>query len=93
MDERQLMSLSTTQIVTATALPEPTLVDNMQLTRRDIEECILIIITAIVMTNIAERISHRYRQTRLDKCSESIDLSQTLNMCSVHPDLTVSHFT
>ena len=92
MDEGQLTSLSTTQIVTATALPEPTLVDNMRLTRRDIEECILIIITAIVMTNIAERISHRYRQTRLDKCSESIDLSQTLNMCSVHPDLTVSHF-
>ncbi len=87
MDERQLTSLSTTQFATATALPKPTPVDNMRLTCHEIGGYILVIIAAIVMTNIVEHVSHRHHQTLLPKkCSQSINLA----FCS--PDQMTSHF-
>ena len=87
MDERQLTSLSITQFATATAMPEPTPVDNMRLTCHEIGGYILVVIAATVMANIVEHISHRRRQTLLPKkCSEPINLA----FCS--PDQTASYF-
>ena len=90
MDERQLTSLSNTQSATVPTQPGPTPVDNMRLTCREVEGCIVVIIAAIVTTNIFERISHWHRQTLLPKCSEPVNLSSDHVFCS--PDLTASHF-
>jgi hypothetical protein len=92
MDEKRLTSFSKaiTQSATVPIQTGPTPVDNMRLTRHEVEECIVVIIAAIVMTNIVERISHWRRQTLLPKYSEPVNLSSDHVFCS--PDLAASHF-
>jgi hypothetical protein len=94
MDERRLTSrsFSTTKSTTVPTRPEPSPVGNMRLTRYEVERYMVVIIAAMVMTNIVERISHwRRRQTLLlPKCSEPVDLSSSHVFCS--SALTTSHF-
>ena len=92
MDERQLALLPITQNTAVPRQPGPTPVDNMRLTCREVERCIEVIIAAIVMTNIVERMSHWHRRILLPKswCSDPVNLSSDHVFYS--PDLTTSHF-
>ena len=84
MDEKRLTLLSDTQSATVPMQSGPTPMDNMRLTCHDVGGCIVVIIAAIVMTNIFECISRWHRQTLLPKCLVPVNLLYHQIMCSVH---------